>query len=1089
MADPVSLAINAALVATSMALTASQSFEGPRLDDLKVTTADYGQPLNYFYGVRRFDGVTCIWAEPLTEVKRQRKTKGGKFNEYTYYGTWAVAVADVEVDEYLQVFFDRNLVYDATGAGPVSPFTDLGDITQYMTFYYGTTTQDVDPRMAASVDAIHGADSTPAYRGVAYIVFKDLPLEKLGNRLPQVTVVATTAGSPAYPYETFTTAVAPPFKLYGFTYSPDGSRMFWLNPNGDDYEIWDVAARALMISGTLDVAGYSSIYLQDTIGIGVGGSLWVLAGIFGEVVHQYAPDGLGAPLSTTTLSEIDSTGVRAFSFDNNGALATPLEFILFTRTLSFTNVDVLQPGLPLVTISTAAAFSDGVGFVPSGLCQDSDGDIWAFGMKPGFGQQRLRFLRVVTGGVVGASAQHDLLAPAPNGGGTIGVYGYHYAAASVDHFVCAFHTDRMVLVDRATGAQTVVFNATDQFNTPKLFANCRQGAPSIWITGTPGVYEVSSVDLSVIRSINLNTWIANNDVLGAIFEPINNAIIAFDDTVNSMTIRYLDRVSGGSVTLQLICEDVSQRAGLSLATDVDFAAFSAITIRGYSWTQGTGKAILEPLIEAFDCEVRPHNFLLQGVVRGAALLGTIPVAQMGAGGTARYQVATLLDTDLPLKVSLTHADPAADQQPNTAIGQRSGAAVDSARELSLDASTLVLDVDEARQKADGYLRRTWMKAQTYQLSLTRAWSKLEPGDCYTLALDTVSKAAKLVRLEFGANGVLTTEWERYAPRIHTATSLPGAAGDGLTVGTVAAFGYTKGIALDIPLVRDADDGLILYLAAAPYSATPWPGAEFWRSDDGTTYGDDLGGVTSSEAATLGYTLSALPDALTSVWDRTSTVSVKLFDGALTSATEDEVAAGTNMALLGDELVGFTTATLVAVDTYQLSGFLRGRRGSEWATAAHATGERFVLLSGLPTALMGASDVGDSFYVKPITNGGAAGFPQALTFTGASDKPYSPAHLTVVDSGGDKVATWVRRTRIGGEALFGTTPPLGETTELYTGRVLDAGGAPLRSFTGLTTPTLTYTAAQQSSDGNAGVTLEVWQISSVVGAGFTSTVAL
>ncbi|RUQ78544.1 hypothetical protein ELZ22_17090, partial [Brucella abortus] len=40
-----------------------------------------------------------------------------------------------------------------------------------------------DPTM----EGIEGAGNVPAYRGIAYIVFKDMPLEDFGNRMPQIT--------------------------------------------------------------------------------------------------------------------------------------------------------------------------------------------------------------------------------------------------------------------------------------------------------------------------------------------------------------------------------------------------------------------------------------------------------------------------------------------------------------------------------------------------------------------------------------------------------------------------------------------------------------------------------------------------------------------------------------------------------------------------------------------------------------------------------------------------------------------------------------------------------------------------------------
>ena len=47
----------------------------------------------------------------------------------------------------------------------------------------GGETQEPDPFIAAKM----GAANTPAYRGTAYVVFEELPLERFGNRLPQLS--------------------------------------------------------------------------------------------------------------------------------------------------------------------------------------------------------------------------------------------------------------------------------------------------------------------------------------------------------------------------------------------------------------------------------------------------------------------------------------------------------------------------------------------------------------------------------------------------------------------------------------------------------------------------------------------------------------------------------------------------------------------------------------------------------------------------------------------------------------------------------------------------------------------------------------
>lgn len=1094
--DPVSLAINAALIAASAAVTASQEFEGPRLDELSVTTADYGAPLNYAYGTRRFDGVSCIWAEPLTEVKRRRKTKGGKFNEYSYFGTWAVAVCDHEIDAFTRLWFDRNLIYDATGGGPLTPFPELGDITQYIRFYRGTADQDIDPRMSATVDAEFGAGSTPAYRGVAYIVFEDVPLEKLGNRLPQVSVEVICNGAESFPYDE--RASEHGFATSGrAALSPDGTRLFF--GTGEDYEIWDVAARALMVSGQLDETT-GALHSTGLVGMDDAGRIYAAGG---SNLYRYPPDGIGT-------QEVAATGcndARSVFVLKDGA---GIERAYITREAQANNGYLYNIASDVLTFIDLAV-ETGVTWDMKWACKDTHGDIWVFGGEDSiisFGPlatNELAIWRAVNvSGRVGPDFARVIMPVSQ--GPIVDVAAYHYADADVDHFVVRWAGANLYTIDTTTFAitnsRTSLSFDPDNMNYP--FASVQPSAASIWL----GEHEVSSVDLSDVRVVDVDDWTVGASSSLLIYDRINHALIT--SFVGGVIVSipfgwlYLDRVAGDGVTLQSIVEDVSTRCGLDVANDIDASDLTQ-TVYGYSWVQGQGKAILEPALEAYDSDSRPHDFKVEFLRRGDAALGTIDVSDMGAvagdaratRGATRYSIETTLDTDLPLKVSMTFADLDKDQQPNTALGQRSSFATDSRRELSLDATTLALDADEARQKADGYLRREWMKAQTYGLAVSRKWTKLEPADAYTLTLDDISRTAKLKDLEFGANGVLTTTWERYSPSVHVATTLPGAPADGLTPAVLPSFGYTKGIALDIPLARDADNATspFLYLAGAPYSPDlAWPGAIFYRSDDAVTYDTEIGEVAASQVATMGYALSALPDALSTVWDEASTVSIKMFDGELTSASADDVMGGTNWAAFGApgrwEIIGFRVASLVATDTYQISSFLRGLRGTEWATGLHENGDTFVLLGSLPKATIDASDVGDDFYVKPVTNGGAGGFPQHVDpFEGVTLKPYSPVHLSVEDVGGDLVVTWIRRTRIGGSVTTGLGPPLGETAESYNAHVLDGSGVLVRNLGPVSSPEVTYSSADQAADSNTGEIIRVWQVSSVVGNGYHSDIAV
>jgi hypothetical protein len=96
-------------------------------------------------------------------------------------------------------------------------------------------------------------------------------------------------------------------------------------------------------------------------------------------------------------------------------------------------------------------------------------------------------------------------------------------------------------------------------------------------------------------------------------------------------------------------------------------------------------------------------------------------------------------------------------------------------------------------------------------------------------------------------------------------------------------------------------------------------------------------------AVAGVAITALAPASPHFWDTVNTVQVTIRGNALLwDDDEESVASGTNWALLGNEVIGFTTATLIETGTYELSGLLRGRNDTS-DTNTHNVGEAFVML--------------------------------------------------------------------------------------------------------------------------------------------------
>lgn len=275
----------------------------------------------------------------------------------------------------------------------------------------------------------------------------------------------------------------------------------------------------------------------------------------------------------------------------------------------------------------------------------------------------------------------------------------------------------------------------------------------------------------------------------------------------------------------------------------------------------------------------------------------------------------------------------------------------------------------------------------------------------------------------------------------------------------------------------------------------WSGAGLYKSADGANY-DSVLSVTSG--AVMGRANDVLGDFDGgNVFDHVNSVTVHLTTpGELVSYTELQVLNGAGTFLLGVhgrwEVCQYQTATLVAVDTYELSGLLRGRRGTEWAQGLHAVQDIFVLanVSTWRRLNPGSGEIGLARHFKGVT------FKQKLsdvtaqlfTNTAVGLKPYAPVHLAGERDGSNNLTiNWIRRTRIGGEWRDYVDAAQGEPVLQFDVEVWDSDYATLlRTISGVTDVTADYSAAEQTTDGltpGDPVYLRVYQISQAVGRGY------
>lgn len=541
----------------------------------------------------------------------------------------------------------------------------------------------------------------------------------------------------------------------------------------------------------------------------------------------------------------------------------------------------------------------------------------------------------------------------------------------------------------------------------------------------------------------------------------------------------------GLSSLAAIVADLCRRAGL---TDADFDVLRLFdVVDGFVLTDITpARAAIELLQAGFFFDSTESGDALKFVPRGGSVAKTIVeselIPQENGEVTEPLRITRAQELDLPQKVDVIYINRLADYQPGNQHSQR---VVTSARDKAVLNLPVVFADQQAKNVADITLFNSWLSRTRFAFSMPVKYAALEPTDIIEITASAATHKIRLTSLRFGAPGMLQAEGVAEDISAYDFYNAPGEVANPPSGNVVIPPGNTRLEILDLPaLPTDAGEQGALRFAASGLESG-WKGAALFRSDDN---GANYSQVSSlPAAAVLGNATGALASGPSQVMDIASSVTVLLLFGELESVTKTALLNGANLAVLGDEILQFQTATLVEPGKYTLSGFLRGRMGTEDKIASHAAGEKFVLLDSrvaketTPNALIGLERL-----YKPVSVGNTLGQTASTPFTyrAASLKPFSPVHIKGSrDGSGNLTISFTRRTRVGGELRDYVDAPLSEVAEKYEIDIMN-GGSVARTIS-TTTTQATYSAANQTADFGSlppSVTVRIYQISSVVGRG-------
>ena len=219
-------------------------------------------------------------------------------------------------------------------------------------------------------------------------------------------------------------------------------------------------------------------------------------------------------------------------------------------------------------------------------------------------------------------------------------------------------------------------------------------------------------------------------------------------------------------------------------------------------------------------------------------------------------------------------------------------------------------------------------------------------------------------------------------------------------------------ALELPWDGNGDPTTPAMFAAMSAAAGNWSGATLFLEQGGALVPLD---VSSNRRSVMGNLVTALTPSSSVFFDANATCEVELLgaDLAFSSTTLNLLAGGTNRIAIGNEILQFLNAEPLTPSRWRLSGFLRGRGGTEQQAMEGQEIGASVLLLDDSLVQLDPAQVGSS----PATRIAAMGFGDEepayalLEGSGATRRPLSPVHAKAsVDSAGDWHLSWTRRAR-------------------------------------------------------------------------------
>jgi hypothetical protein len=1020
---------------------------GPQItDDIDLTTIAEGNPIVWVWGA---GPVTwkVTWSTGLRETEHVT-TEGGKggpeqtTREFTYDfdGTGILCKGPAEL---LKILREGELIYDRTdNAGPVRN-TDFLPLETSFRFDNGGPDQLPDPLEQAD----KGVAATPGQRNICRLAFIEHDVTDIGRMPTFQAIVATGTLTPTYPITTLTLSHAVQ-KDVACLIAPDGVSLL-IGLHDVNASIIDLATLSIVYTRTwqeVPTSGYK------------GGDFDLLGNYYGT--------------TTENILAINGSVVK-FSGENLARLAkTELNSLA-------PNGKILGSGLAVRVIgTTVGAQKVVVGgrfkwiyVVDTGIATERDNEIFTLE-----GYNQLNILREIdVDALVGGTSSHsvyDLTVdafgdcwaiaedsdPAPN---TVTFVRMDGESGAVEEVFTGIAIENMAVTgslsyDEITHSLLIHTGGFEFFrwaiNSETLFG------PLLWMPESFAITELDVVNLVKLRTLADTLWAGNST--GGIFDPVNEAFIKNTSGGGSINHewRFLNRVTGGETTLDVVFDEVStsQEVGLA-AAQVDVTELATVPVKFLKAdNRGPARSFLEHVSRGHLVRQRPltsgANWGIEFILRGQSSTFAITADKLGATpNELRERIQEVFKDPrlLPQRFDVEFLDPDKDYERQFEPSTRAPEVVTSRR---VDSYTYpgALDHDGARQMGEKLLYAGYEESDEAVINVTPEFLEIDPGDVGTVTEGGVVRTQEVVKWLLGADWIINLELHDNDDEAFTSTATGQSRS---TPQVITLAGASKIYIVDGPAPNEAfGDRLARQIFVGPSGSGTYKGGFVEVSPNGTDGWLVEVKILASQAAVYGTLTATLPPGPTTTVDNTNTLSVRLTNGSLSTITElqmlsdDEINPFYVLGEDGWEYGQYATVTPQANDVLDLTVLRRGRRNTENYMEGHTEGMPVIFPTAASTIIVSfsADDINvttpEKIYYRAVEFNGTARLIKEHEIIGRSKRPYSPTAINGSIAADVWTVTGVRRSR-DGKSLPLSGVPVGENIHEYQVDVLASPGGP------------------------------------------------